>query len=171
MSAEDRTTLLSSLPCPELLLCVRAGGETDVATVTAMWVSYEPVIAAVYLRPGTTAHRLVATAREFTLNLVDEAQDRAALTAGSLSGADPDKLSRLGLEFTAPRAVESPRIRGAAAHYECRVVGITPCGSHDLILGVVTAWDAPGGTPVIRYGHRSHRLGDPIPGPDVAYPH
>lgn len=171
MTAEDRKALLSSLPCPELLLVVKAGDEADAVAVTTMWVSYDPVIAAVYLKPGTTAHRLVQRARAFTLNLASEDLDRAALAAGTTPGDAPGKLERLGLELEPARTVESPRVKGAAARYECRVVGITPCGSHDLFLAVVTAWDAPRGKPVIRYGHRSHGLGPALPGPDVAYPH
>ncbi|GAB4263871.1 MAG: hypothetical protein Kow0092_15130 [Deferrisomatales bacterium] len=172
MRREDLPRLLSSLPCPEVLLCVRAGAAADVVAVTTMWVSYDPVITAVYLRPGTTAHRLVNESRNFTLNVVDEAQDRQALLAGSLPGDDPEKLAKLGLAFVDSETVESPRIDGASASYECRVLKVAACGTHDLFLGLVTGWTTrDGGKPVIRYGGESRGLGAALGGPSVDYPH
>lgn len=172
MKTDDLSRLLSSLPCPEVLLCVQAGDAKDVVAVTTMWVSYDPVIAAVYLKPGSTAHRLVNEGRNFTLNVVDEGQNRAALTAGSVKGDAPDKLEQLGLSFAPSAAVPSPRIEGVSASYECRVLEVAACGTHDLFLGLVTHWwIADSGKPVIRYRGQSRGLGAVLPGQDVKYPH
>lgn len=172
MKSEELAKLLSSLPCPEVLLCVKAGSATDVVAVTTMWVSYDPVIAAVYLKPGSAAHRLVNEGRNFTLNVVDEAQNRQALLAGSLRGDEPDKLAQLGLAFAPSATVPSPRVEGVSASYECRVLKVAACGTHDLFLGLVTdSWIADGGKPVIRYRGESRGLGPVLPGQDVKYPH
>lgn len=172
MRAEDLTKLLSSLPCPEALLCVKSKSGTDVVAVTTMWVSYDPVIAAVYLLPGSVAHKLVNECRNFTLNVVDENQDRQALLAGSLSGDDPTKMDKLGLSFDPSTTIESPRIQGVSATYECRVLKVAACGTHDLFLGLVTDWWArEDGKPVIRYHGESHGLGKALSGPQVSYPH
>ena len=172
MRPEELTKLLSSLPCPEVLLCVKAGDATDVVAVTTMWVSYDPVIAAVYLKPGSVAHRLVNEGRNFTLNVVDENQNRAALAAGSVKGDAPGKLEQLGLSFAASNTVPSPRVQGVSASYECRVLKVAACGTHDLFLGLVTdSWVAETGKPVVRYRGESRGLGVVLPGQDVKYPH
>lgn len=172
MPSKKLAQLLSSLPCPEVLLCVKVGDATDVVAVTTMWVSYDPVIAAVYLSPGSVAHRLVNEGRNFTLNVVDESQNRAALLAGSLKGDDPGKLGKLGLEFAAAKSVPSPRVAGVSASYECRVLKVAACGTHDLFLGLVTDWWAgDAGKPVIRYRGQSVGLGKALPGAQVSYPH
>ncbi|MDW7711059.1 MAG: flavin reductase family protein [Deferrisomatales bacterium] len=172
MKTDDLSRLLSSLPCPEVLLCVQAGDVKDVVAVTTMWVSYDPVIAAVYLKPGSAAHRLVNEGRNFTLNVVDEAHNRQALLAGSLGGDDPGKLDRLDLGFLPATTVPSPRIEGVSASYECRVLKVAACGTHDLFLGLVTDFRvAETGKPVIRYRGESRGLGGALPGPDVKYPH
>lgn len=164
--------LLSSLPCPEALLCARVGETTDVAAVTAMWVSYDPVIVAVYLRPGIRTHRLVNEGRQFTLNVVDEAQNPQALLAGSLKGDDPDKLKKLALQFVPSQSIDSPRIDGVAASYECRVLKVAACGDHDLFLGLVTGWSVRAdGKPVVRWQGRSCAIGAALEGPAVKYPH
>lgn len=164
--------LLSSLPCPEALLCARVGDATDVAAVTAMWVSYDPVIVAVYLRPGMRTHRLVNEGRQFTLNVVDEAQNPQALLAGSIKGDDPKKLEKLALKFEPSTSIDSPRVAGAAASYECRVLKVAACGDHDLFLGLVTGHGVrDGGKPVVRWGGHSHAIGAALEGPAVKYPH
>lgn len=164
--------LLSSLPCPQALLCVRAGEDTDVAAVTAMWVSYDPVIVAVYLHPAMRTHKLVNQGRHFTINVVDEAQNAKALLAGSIKGNDPTKLDKLALKFEPSESIGSPRVAGAAASYECRVLKVAACGDHDLFLGLVTGWSVrKGGKPVVRYGGRSHAIGTALEGPAVKYPH
>ncbi|MBE7417920.1 MAG: flavin reductase family protein [Ideonella sp.] len=168
----ELSKLLSSLPCPETLLCVRAGEVTDVAAVTTMWVSYDPVIVAVYLRPGIRTHKLVNEGRQFTLNVVDEAQNPQALLAGSLKGDDPDKLKKLALQFEPAASIDSPRVSGAAASYECRVLKVAACGDHDLFLGLVTGWNVrDGGKPVVRWGGHSHAIGATLEAPAVKYPH
>ena len=66
----------------------------------------------------------------------------------------------------------SPRIAGAAASYDCRVLKVAACGDHDLFLGLVREWSVrEGGRPVVRFGGASHRIGDALPGPAVRYPH
>ena len=163
--------LLGSLPCPQGLLAVRAGDATDVVAATAMWVSYDPVIVAVYLKPGSTAHRLVSEARHFTFNVADEAQNAAALKAGSIGGADAKKLARLGLALEAG-SVPSPRVAGAAASYDCRVLVVAACGAHDLFLGLVRDSSVrDGARPVVRFGGTSRGVGAALPGPAVSYPH
>lgn len=172
MKKRELAELLSSLPCPEVLLCVKAGEATDVVAVTTMWVSYDPVITAVYLKPGTVAHRLVNEGRNFTLNVVDESQDRQALRAGSLSGDDPKKMKKLELDLVPSKSIESPRVQGVSASYECRVLKVAACGTHDLFLGLVTGWSATGeGNPVIRYRGKSWGLGKALKGSKVSYPH
>jgi flavin reductase (DIM6/NTAB) family NADH-FMN oxidoreductase RutF len=164
-------TLLGSLPCPEGLLCVKAGESTDIATATAMWVSYDPVILAVYLKPGSTAHRLVNEGRSFSFNVADESQNKAALKAGSIKGADEKKLAKVGLALV-PGTTASPRVDGAAASYDCRVLKVAACGDHDLFLGLVTAWTVrEGGKPVVRFGGDSCAIGKALGGPKVGYPH
>ncbi|MCU0804976.1 MAG: flavin reductase family protein [Burkholderiales bacterium] len=163
--------LLGSLPCPTGLLCARAGSATDVVAATAMWVSYDPVIVAVYLKPGSTAHRLVNEGRHFTFNVADEAQNAAALKAGSIKGGDAGKLAKVGVTLV-PGSVPSPRVAGAAASYDCRVLKVAACGDHDLFLGLVTDWTVrAGGKPVVRFGGASCGVGKALPGPSVSYPH
>lgn len=163
--------LLGSLPCPEGLLCVKSGDATDIATATAMWVSYDPVILAVYLKPGSTAHRLVNESRAFSFNVADESQNEAALKAGSIKGADAKKLAKVGLALV-PGTTGSPRVEGAAASYDCKVLKVAACGDHDLFLGLVTAWSVrDGGQPVVRFGGQSCAIGKPLGGPQVGYPH
>ena len=117
---KDLAKLLSSLPCPQGLLCMQAGEAIDIVAATAMWVSYDPVIVAVYLKPGTTAHKLLNEGRNFTFNTGDEQQNEATLKAGSIRGTVADKLQQLGLKLLPSESIESPRVDGSAASYECR---------------------------------------------------
>lgn len=172
MAKTKVSELLSSLPCPEALLCVKTAEGMDVVAVTTMWVSYDPVIAAVYLLPGTVAHKLVNECRNFTINVVDESQNRQALLAGSIKGDDPSKIKKLALKFSKSKGIGSPGIEGSAATYECRVLKVAACGTHDLFLGLVGDYSVrKGGKPVIRFGGKSLRLGEELTGPAVAYPH
>ena len=150
---------------------MKAGDTTDIATATAMWVSYDPVILAVYLKPGSTAHRLVNEGRSFTFNVADESQNAAALKAGSIKGADAKKLAKVGLTLVRG-STASPRVEGAAASYDCRVLKVAACGDHDLFLGLVTDWSVrEGGKPVVRFGGQSCAIGPSLGGPKVGYPH
>ena len=170
-AAGPLAALLGSLPCPEGLLCVKAGDATDIVTATAMWVSYDPVILAVYLKPGSTAHRLVNEGRSFSFNVADESQNKAALKAGSIKGVDARKLAKVGLALE-PGSTASPRVQGAAASYDCRVLKVAACGDHDLFLGLVSDWTVrEGGKPVVRFGGRSCAIGPSLGGPKVGYPH
>lgn len=169
---KELSKLLSSLPCPQGLLCMQAGEAIDIVAATAMWVSYDPVIVAVYLKPGTTAHKLLNEGRNFTFNTGDEQQNEATLKAGSIRGTVADKLQQLGLKLLPSESIESPRVDGSAASYECRVLKVAACGDHDLFLGLVTGWSVRAGAkPVVRYGGQSHAVGTALKGPKVGYPH
>ena len=94
-----------------------------------------------------------------------------SLAAGREIWGYPKKLAKVGLAFEAG-SVPSPRIAGAAASYDCRVLKVAACGDHDLFLGLVREWSVrEGGRPVVRFGGASHRIGDALPGPAVRYPH
>ena len=87
-------------------------------------------------------------------------------------GDDPKKLEKLALQFEASESIDSPRVAGAAASYECRVLKVAACGDHDLFLGLVTGHGVrDGGKPVVRWGGRSHAIGAALEGPAVKYPH
>ena len=170
--AAELSRLLSSLPCPQGLLCVQAGESIDIVAATAMWVSYDPVIIAVYLKPGTTAHKLLNDGRNFSFNTGDESQNEATLKAGSIKGTVADKMQQLKLALEPSESIDTPRVAGSAASYECRVLKVAACGDHDLFLGLVTGWSVrDGARPVVRYGSQSHAVGAALKGPKVGYPH
>lgn len=132
-------TLLA--PVPAVLVTCRSSGRRP-NIISLAWVGTvcsEPPVIAIGVRPTRYSHELISKSGEFTVNLPSSEQVDVIDFCGSRSGRNVDKFTELGLEALPASAVGAPLIASCPVNLECRVVGRTALGSHDVFFGEVVA--------------------------------
>lgn len=164
--------LLEELPCPETILSVDANGKKDLMTATAMWVSYDPVLVAIYIAPERYTHGLIKEAREFVLHVCSTDQLKLAEGAGTISGKEADKFKKLNVKTQAAKVVKSPIIQGCVAYYECKVINSFEMGNHTCFIGLVVHHGSEKSRmPLTRFRRKSYALGEALGAVNLDYPH
>jgi len=128
-------------PCVvTLVTCAGRGVDNVLAVAWAMPVSADPPMVAVSISPKRYSYSLIEETGEFVVNVVSTDMLDAVWKCGTVSGRDVDKFKLAGLEKEASEAVKPPRIKGALASLECRVVDEVEAGDHTLFIGEVVAY-------------------------------
>lgn len=124
-----------------LVVCADASGRPNAMTAGwCMWTSGRPPMLAVSVGLTRYTHDLIQARREFVIAFPAEGQAEGTLAVGSRSGRDaPDKVAEAGLATLPATAVGVPLIAGAAANFECRLVGQLTTGDHTIFVGEVVA--------------------------------
>jgi len=128
-------------PTPVVLVSV-AGGRGAGNFLTIAWVGVacsSPPMVSVAVRPSRFSHGLIATAREFVVNVPDAGRLEEADIAGVWSGRDHDKFDELGLTALPASKVGAPLIAECPINLECVVRHQLALGSHDLFIAEVVA--------------------------------
>lgn len=115
--------------------------------ITLAWVGVvasEPPVIAIGVRPERYSHALIIQSGEFVINIPDQNILAAVDYCGMVSGNEVDKFRETGLTPSEGRTVRTPHVAEAPVCLECQVRQVVPLGSHDLILGEVTAVLAEG---------------------------
>jgi flavin reductase (DIM6/NTAB) family NADH-FMN oxidoreductase RutF len=76
----------------------------------------------VYVRPTRHTYSCLQESREFTLNFMPPAQQRALDLCGEFSGRDQDKWQLAGISPEPSERIHVPRVAGARLVFECRVM-------------------------------------------------
>lgn len=131
-------------PAPAALVSC-GNGQTGYNIITIAWtgtVCSDPAMCSISIRPERYSHGIIATTKEFVINITTEALARATDWCGVKSGRDVDKFSEMGLTPGPAQKVGAPLILQSPLNIECRVVDIRPLGSHDMFLAEVVAINA-----------------------------
>jgi len=128
-------------PCvTTLVTCSGHGVDNVLAIAWAMPVSADPPMVAVSISPRRYSYGLIEETGEFVVNVVSTDMLDAVWKCGTTSGCRVDKFSLTGLEKTPSEVVKPPRIKGALASLECRVVDRIETGDHVLFVGKIVAY-------------------------------
>ena len=172
MYKDDLREILEELPCPEVILSVNSNGKKDLMTATAMWVSYDPVIVAIYIQPDRMTHDLVKDAREFAINVCSEEQASLALDVGTSTGREADKLKKFNVKTVEAKFIRSPLLAGCVANYECKVVNAFEIGNHTCFLALVVGYRKDKSLkPLNRFRGKTYKLGEALAEVRIEYPH
>lgn len=131
---------------PVTLVSSAAGGRSNVMAASwAMPLDFDPPKVTVVIDARTLTRELIDASGEFALNIPSRAMAEQVLAAGSCSGREGDKFTRLGLARAPASRIAAPLVEGCLAWLECRVI---PEASnqqrYDLFIAeVVAAWADP----------------------------
>ena len=136
------SNLLCPLPCV-LVSCTDKNGKSNV--MTAAWagtICSDPVMVSVSIRKSRFSHDIIASTKEFVMNLPSE--DLALYTdyVGIYSGRKVDKFSLPGKYKV--NAVKSNKVKAVTIDecpiaLECKVKDIVELGSHDMFIAEVVS--------------------------------
>lgn len=113
-------------------------GKPNIITVAwAGTVCTNPPMLSISVRPERYSYHIIEKSGEFVVNLTTEALVRATDYCGVRSGRDVDKFREMHLTPLPSKEIAAPGIAESPVNIECRVRGITPLGSHSMILADV----------------------------------
>ena len=130
-------------PIPSVLVgCADPEGGHKPNLITIAWtgvVCSKPPMLSISVRKSRYSHELITRTGEFTVNLVPSSLSLACDWCGMYSGRDHDKFAECPQTLTPipSEKVASPTIAQSPLALECKVVSVTPLGSHDMFLASV----------------------------------
>lgn len=131
----------SRLLHPKLVtLIMSVGPKGRVNGMPAAWVtpvSRNPPLLCVAISPKRYTYELIATAKDFTVNVMSVDFIKEVDYMGSVSGRDVDKFAKVKLTLRESKTVKSPYVEEALACIECTLYQEYEAGDHMLILGKV----------------------------------
>ena len=130
--------LLAPVP-PALVTC----GEGDSANVlTVAWagiVATKPPRTYISLRPERHSYNIIKESGCFVINLPTASMARTVDLCGVKTGAREDKLTLCKLETLPAKVVTAPLLAACPVSLECKVISITPMGSHHMFLADIVS--------------------------------
>ncbi len=142
MATDQISQALHRLPMPVALIGAVDGDVHDITTVA--WLNQEssdPPHVMISVAPQRYIHNLIVKSKEFMVTIMGEGDAEGALFCGTRSGRDVDKVKELGLSTEPGEVISVPRIKGALANLECRLVESLVSGDHTMFIGEVVAAD------------------------------
>ncbi|MCX8172738.1 MAG: flavin reductase family protein [Archaeoglobaceae archaeon] len=115
-------------------------GVEKVNVMTADWViplSFEPKLLGVSVGCKRYTNKLIKDFKEFVVAVPTIELLKDVWTAGTISGAGEDKLSKLKLTLIKSKKVKVPSIKECQANLECKVVKEVEVGDHTLFVGEI----------------------------------
>jgi flavin reductase (DIM6/NTAB) family NADH-FMN oxidoreductase RutF len=136
----DRQTAVTALlPCPAVIVTAAAGERRDAMTATAFFVAEVPPLLSLSVAEHHLTNELIEESGEFVVNLATPEQVQMVRKLGSTHGRDLDKFAEFGLGTEPSETVGAPRVIGAYACLECRVVGSHPAATYRVYTAEVSA--------------------------------
>ncbi|WP_102400136.1 flavin reductase family protein [Haloimpatiens massiliensis] len=128
-------------PVPVVLItCKNKEGKINVFTVG--WIGTactKPPMITVAIRPERLSYDYIKETREFVVNLPSKDMVNIVDFCGVRSGRDLDKIEKFNLKLSNSKNVDVPILEDCPISLECKVMSITPLGTHDLFLAEVLA--------------------------------
>lgn len=127
-------------PYTVALVGARREGQTNF--MSCAWhtaLSFEPPLFGVLISKKRFTHKLIAEAREFTVNFLAFEAVKLSAQMGRKSAYDMDKLKEFQVKLAPAKIIQSPVIEDAYVSFECKLAEIRAFGDHDLFAGEVLA--------------------------------
>ena len=127
-------------PLPAVMVTCGSMEESDIVTVAWTGItSTKPPTLYISLRPERHSHGLIKESGEFVVNLVPSSMAKACDWCGMYSGRDRDKFADCPTKLTkcASKTVSCPTLAESPLALECKVISVTPLGSHDMFLASI----------------------------------
>jgi flavin reductase (DIM6/NTAB) family NADH-FMN oxidoreductase RutF len=136
---------------PVALLLVHADGRRNAATISCFSeLAHHPTSLWVSIATSSYTHELVGRAGAFTLAVLSVRQRQIALTCGSVSGRDRDKVAALAVQASPSGLLP---LDGALASSLCRVRDSIVLDDHTVFLADIVEGVMDSGA-----SHRRHLL-------------
>ena len=123
-------------------------------------VSLEPPLVLVCVGHDRAMHGVLERAGRYGINVLSAEQEPVARYFARQTDQEP----AYRFIHQPPRA---PRLEGALAYLDCRVVERLPGGDHTIFLAEVEAAEVAGGDPLLFFGGHYARLAAQPPAPSV----
>jgi flavin reductase (DIM6/NTAB) family NADH-FMN oxidoreductase RutF len=131
------TTLL---PCPAVILTAAAGERSDAMAATAFFVAEVPPLLSVSVAEHHLTSELIEESGEFVVNVATPEQVEMVRKLGSTHGRDIDKFREFQVATEPSETVGAPRVSGAFACLECRVVSSHKAATYQVYTAEVSAF-------------------------------
>lgn len=108
--------------------------------MTADWVmplSFEPRLLGVSVGHKRHTNKLIKDHQEFVIAVPTIELLRDVWLAGTMSGANEDKISKLKITLVKSQKVRVPSIKECQANLECKVIKEVEVGDHTLFVGEI----------------------------------
>lgn len=142
MTSDQRRQALHLLPMPVVLIGARDEDKHNITTVA--WInqcSWTPLQVMVSIAPQRYIHDMIAKSREFMVTIMGEGEEGTAFFCGTKSGRDVNKVKELNLATDPGEVIAVPRLKGALANLECKLIQSLVSGDHTIFIGEVVAAD------------------------------
>jgi flavin reductase (DIM6/NTAB) family NADH-FMN oxidoreductase RutF len=139
LSKDEAISLCSPLP---FVLVTALDDKERPNAIGVSWVtisSWDPWLFTISVAPRRYSHRCIEQSGEFVINYPSEELAAIAWNCSTHSGARVDKFDEYGIESLPAFKVAAPRIKGATACFECKVVDRFTTGDHTVFVGEVLA--------------------------------
>ncbi len=158
-----RSNIARIVPCSVVLLSASGKKEKDAMTATCMFVSEDPPYFVVSVSKSSFTNRLIEESAEFVLNIASTDQVKLAKVLGATHGDRVDKFSKYKIGIEKSQVIASPRLKGAYAFLECRVITSYPVGKNVVYLAEVVAAQMDEKTvPLAWISNRYYAMKDPV---------
>ena len=126
-------------PAPNTLISCRGkNGENNALAVGYCCnCSYDPPMVMVGIVPSRFSHKLIKESGCFVVNLPGKNQKEMFDYLGSHSGANENKLEKIGAKLSEAEKVNAPILDDCPVNIECTIVGSMMTGSHEMFAGKV----------------------------------
>jgi flavin reductase (DIM6/NTAB) family NADH-FMN oxidoreductase RutF len=127
---------------PYTVALIGARTEGQANFMSCAWhtaLSFDPPLFGVLIAKKRFSHRVIAKAKEFTVNFIRADQALLSAQYGRKSGYDMIKIEKFPVKLERPQVIQSPVIGDAYVCFECRLKEIRTYGDHDLFVGEVLA--------------------------------
>ena len=126
-------------PAPNTLVSCRGkdGENNALAVAYCCNCSYDPPMVMVGIVPSRYSYKLIKESGYFIVNLPDKSQKEMFDYLGSHSGADENKLEKIGAKLSEGEKVNAPILEDCPVNIECTVVDSIMTGSHEMFVGKV----------------------------------
>lgn len=102
-------------------------------------LSYKPPLIGVSLKKTGYSHELIEAQKQFVVAVPTPEMEEQLMYAGSVSGADVDKLKELDLRMQPAEEISVPILTDARVNFECVLEQKVEVGDHFLYVGRVVA--------------------------------
>ncbi len=125
------------LPCTVVFVSTAHGGQRDIMTASAMFVSEKEPLVLISVAEGRLTERLIAGSGCFTLVIAGKGQRKLALQVGGSRGDKTAKFARFSIDTEEPSPGDALIPCGAAAWMACTVESSRHMEGYRLFIGRV----------------------------------
>lgn len=138
--SDSQTAVTALLPCPAVMVTAAAGERRDAMTATAFFVAEVPPLLSVSVAGRHLTNELIEKSGEFVVNVAAPEQVEMVRKLGSTHGRDVDKFGEFGVATESSETVLAPRIGGAYACMECKVVESHSVAAYRVYTAEISAF-------------------------------